>query len=68
MGLPEEPVDSAVNLSDGLAYLIVEKTVHQLDTSSLQVHFSLVEMFYVNNALYYLGNFIISDPKFIWLS
>ncbi|GAV08377.1 hypothetical protein RvY_18081-2 [Ramazzottius varieornatus] len=37
MGLPDLPVESAVNLSDGLAYLIVENIVYQMDTSSLQV-------------------------------
>ena len=37
MGLPDLPVESAVNLSDGLAYLIVEDIVYQMDTSSLQV-------------------------------
>ncbi|OQV16104.1 hypothetical protein BV898_09740 [Hypsibius exemplaris] len=37
MGLPDQPIESAVNLSDGLAYLISEKTVYQVDTSALQV-------------------------------
>jgi hypothetical protein len=37
MGLPAMPVESAVNLSDGLAYFIVEKKVYQVDTTALQV-------------------------------
>ncbi|XP_055332024.1 matrix metalloproteinase-14-like [Paramacrobiotus metropolitanus] len=37
MGLPALPVETAVNLSDGLAYIVIDKTAYQVDTISLQV-------------------------------
>ena len=74
MGIPEQAVESAVNLSDGLAYLISDKTVYQVDTSALQVRLNGRNFFYTSSThcltvlLHFTGCLDISHTKSLRLS